>query len=95
MYVSNKKFKTFPILNYNHKALQLGDSFKHQGINVSRTGKLTEGLQNVCQKPDRALGCGRNPDFDVNFAYLNFRLKGFPVSDFQHGDGYTESHRLM
>ena len=35
------------------------------------------------------------PDFDVTFAYLNFRLKGFPVSDFQHGDGYTESQRLM
>ena len=37
---------------------------------------------------------GAVPDFDVTFAYLNFRLKGFPVSDFQHGDGYTESQRL-
>ena len=41
------------------------------------------------------VGCGRSPDFDVTFAYLNFRLKGFLVSDFQHGDGYTESQRLV
>ena len=38
---------------------------------------------------------GAVPDFDVTFACLNFRLKGFPVSDFQHGDGYTKSQRLM
>ena len=35
------------------------------------------------------------PDFDVTFANLNFRLKGFPVSEFQQCDGYTESQRLM
>ena len=34
-------------------------------------------------------------DFDVTFAYINFRLKGFPVADFQHGDGYTESHNII
>ena len=38
---------------------------------------------------------GAVPDFDVTFAYHNFRLKGFPVSDFQQCDGYTESQRLM
>ena len=38
---------------------------------------------------------GAIPDFDVTVAYLNFRLKGFPVSDFQQCDGYTESQRLM
>ena len=26
------------------------------------------------------LAVGAVPDFDVTFAYLNFRLKGFPVS---------------
>ena len=31
------------------------------------------------------------PDYDVTFAYINFRQKDFPVSDFQHGDGHTES----
>ena len=48
---------------------------------------------------DIALGVcyavGAVPDFHVIFAYLNFRLKGFPVSDFQQCDGYTESQRLM
>ena len=32
----------------------------------------------------------QSPIFDVTFAYINFRLKGFPVSDFQYGDGYTD-----
>ena len=39
--------KKLPLLSYNHKALYLG-------INISRTGKLTEGLTNVCQQADRA-----------------------------------------
>ena len=34
---------------------------------------------------------GAVPDYDVTFAYINFRQKDFPVSDFQHGDGHTES----
>ena len=37
--------KKLPLLSYNHKALYLG-------INISRTGKLTEGLTNVCQQVD-------------------------------------------
>ena len=38
------------------------------------------------------IGCARTPR---SFADINFRPKGFPVSDFQYGDGYTESQRLM
>ena len=30
--------------------------------------------------------------FCKDATHINFRLKGFPVADFQHGDGYTESH---
>ena len=30
---------------------------------------------------------GTVPDIDVTFAYIIFRLKGFPVSDFKHDDG--------
>ena len=41
---------------------------------------------------DTTLAVGIVADFDVTFAYINFRLKGFPGADFQHGDGYTESH---
>ena len=54
MYVSSKKSKKLPILSYNHEALQFVDSFKYLGINISRAGKLTEGLTNVCQLADRA-----------------------------------------
>ena len=54
MYVSNIKSKNLPMLNYSHEALQFVDSFKYLGINISRTGKLTEGLTNVCQQSDRA-----------------------------------------
>ena len=39
----------------------------------------------------RAYSVGAVPDYDVTFAYINFRQKDFPVSDFQHGDGHTES----
>ena len=28
---------------------------------------------------------GADPDFEVTFAFIIFRLKGFPVSDFKHG----------
>ena len=48
MYVSSKKSKKLPILSYNHEALQFVNSFKYLGINISRTGKLTEGLTNLC-----------------------------------------------
>ena len=48
---------------------------------------------NMEQQQSKAVGAV--PDFDVTFAYLNFRVKGFPVSDFQYGDGYTESQSLM
>ena len=31
-------------------------------------------------------------DYEVTFAYTKFWVKDFPVSDFQHGIGYTESN---
>ena len=49
VYVSSKKSHRLPILSCNHKDLQFVDSFKYLGINISRTGKLTGGLTNVCQ----------------------------------------------
>ena len=77
MYVSSKKSKKLLILYYNHKALQLVDSFKFLGINISRPRKLTEGLTNVCQQADRAqtvldLHILKQPSVSVNHMFELF-----------------------
>ena len=77
MYVSSKKSKKLPILSYNHEALQFVDSFKYLGINISRTGKLTEGLTNVCQQADSAqtvldLHILKHPSVSVNHIFELF-----------------------
>ena len=77
MYVSSKKSKKLPILSYNHEALQFVDSFKYLDINISRTGKLTEGLTNVCQQADRAqtvldLHILKHPSVSVNHIFELF-----------------------
>ena len=77
MYVSSKKSKKLPILSYNQKAPQLVNSFKYLGINISRTGKLTEGLTNECQQADRAqnvldLHILKHPSVSVNYIFELF-----------------------
>ena len=105
MYVSSKKSKKLPILSYNHKALQFVDSFKYLGINISRTGKLTEGLTNVCQQADRAqtvldLHILKHPSVSVNHIFELFDCLLKPILMYgceiygAHSYGCIESFHL-
>ena len=71
-----RSLRSFQYIATNHKALHFVDSFKYLGINISRTGKLTKGLTNVCQQADRAetvldLHNLKHPSVSVNY---NFEL---------------------
>ena len=100
MYVSSKKSKKLPIISYNHKALQLVYSFKYLGINISGTGKLTEGLTNVCQQADRTqtvlnFHILKHPSASVNHIFEPFHCLMKPIHMYGYEVYRAHTHGCM
>ena len=75
----NTQFTFHPIDNIDTKRMikniKVSKSKEHDGISSEVLKLISNDISRL------------SVDFDVTFAYIIFRLKGFPVSDFKHGDG--------
>ena len=53
MYISRKFKRNFPFIYYNEKPLEWVEDFKYLGVHFAKNGKLTKGLQKICQQAAR------------------------------------------
>ena len=54
MYISRKFKRNLPVIYYNEKPLEWEEDFKYLGVHFAKNGKLTKGLQKICQQAARA-----------------------------------------
>ena len=54
MYISRKFKRNFPVIYYNEQPLEWVEDFKYLGVHFAKNGKLTKGLQKICQQAARA-----------------------------------------